>query len=140
MTTTTSSTPARPARHLPHQPRRRSPGEPRHVDTTGSEFEPSPREASPARQADRLRGVTFHLETPYARVASLTTRQLAALQRVWQTAGLPPTSGYETAIVAVAVTYDPTLVEVLSSVDLDDTQSVADAVANLLQWRRRVTG
>ena len=140
MTTTTNPTPVRPGQHLSHQPRHRSPDEPLHVDTTGSEFEPSLKASSQRMQADRLRGMTLHLETPSARLTSLSTRQLAALQRVWQTAGLPPTSGYEAAFLAAAVTSDPALVETLSSVDLDDAQSVANAVATLLQWRRRVTG
>ena len=140
MTTTIDPTPARPGQHLPRQPRHRSPDAPLYVDTTGSESEPSLKASSQSMKADRRRGMTLHLEAPSARLTSLSTRQLAALQRVWQTAGLPPTYGYEAAFLAVAVTSDPALVETLSSIDLDDAQSVANAVVTLLQWRRRVTG
>jgi hypothetical protein len=55
-------------------------------------------------------------------------------------AGLPPVSGYGSALLAIAVASDPTLTELLSSVDFDSPGSVADAVEALLQWRQRTFG
>ncbi len=49
-----------------------------------------------------------------------------------------PMSGYEGVFLVAAVSSDSGLVQTLSSVDLDDSESVANAVAALLQWRQRV--
>ena len=76
-------------------------------------------------------------EVPSARSASLTSAQLATVQRLWHIAGLPPVSGYGIALLAIVVASDPTLVDMLSSVDFDDAGSVADSVEALLQWRQR---
>jgi hypothetical protein len=81
--------------------------------------------------------MTFPLEVPSARSASLTSAQLATLQRLCHLAGLPPVSGYGTALLAAAVASDPTLADMLSSVDFDNAGSVADAVGAVLQWRQR---
>ena len=81
--------------------------------------------------------MTVSLEVPSARSASLTTQQLATLQRLWHIAGLTPVSGYGTALLATAVAFDPTLTDMLSSVDFDNAGSVADAVEAVLQWRQR---
>ncbi len=77
------------------------------------------------------------LEVPAARSASLTSLQLATLQRLWHIAGLPPVSGYGTALVAIAAAADAALSNTLSSVALDNADSVADAIETLLQWRQR---
>ena len=66
-----------------------------------------------------------------ARSASLTSSQLATLNRLWHIAGLAPVSGYGTALLAIAVASDPTLADMLSSVDFDHAGSVADAVEGL---------
>ena len=81
--------------------------------------------------------MTLTPEVPSARSASLTSAQLATLQRLWHIAGLPPVSGYGIALLAIAVASDPTLVDMLSSVDFDNASSVADSVEALLQWRQR---
>jgi hypothetical protein len=77
--------------------------------------------------------MTLLLEVPSARSASLTSAQLATVQRLWHVAGLPPVSGYGTALLAAAVASDPALTDMLSSVDFDS----AGSVEALLQWRQR---
>ena len=52
--------------------------------------------------------MTLTPEVPSARSASLTSAQLATLQRLWHIAGLPPVSGYGIALLAMAVAADPT--------------------------------
>lgn len=59
------------------------------------------------------------------------------MQRVWGIAGLPPTSGYASTFVVMAVATDQTLVATLTTVQLDNADSVANAVEQLLQWRQR---
>jgi hypothetical protein len=81
--------------------------------------------------------MTRPLEVAPARSAGLTSPQLETLQRLWHIAGLPPISGYGTAVVAIAVASDRTLAEMLSSLDLDDAGSVTNAVETLLRWRQR---
>jgi hypothetical protein len=81
--------------------------------------------------------MTLLPEVPSARSASLTSAQLATLQRLWHIAGLTPVSGYGTALLATAVAFAPTLADMLSSVDFDNAGSVADAVEALLQWCQR---
>lgn len=81
--------------------------------------------------------MTIHLEAPPARSTLLTTTQLETVQRVWDIAGFPPISGYATAFLAAAAANDVTLSPALTTVDLDDADSVADAVGALLQWRQR---
>jgi ribosome maturation factor RimP len=53
-------------------------------------------------------------------------------------AGLMPMPGYAGVFLVAAVSSDSGLVETLSSVDLDDSESVANAVSDLLRWRKRV--
>jgi hypothetical protein len=84
--------------------------------------------------------MTLHLEVPTARSASLTSSQLATVQGLWHIAGLPPVSGYGTALLATAVASDPTLADMLPSVNFDDAGSVAAAVQVLLEWRQRTFG
>jgi hypothetical protein len=84
--------------------------------------------------------MTLLPEVPRSRSASLTSAQLATLQRLLHLAGMLPVSGYETALLATAVASTPTLADVLCSVDFDDADSVADAVEALLQWRHRTFG
>jgi hypothetical protein len=67
----------------------------------------------------------------------LTTSQLETVQRVWGLAGLPPTSGYAATFLAIAVATNQTLAATLDAVDLDDADSVTNAVEKLLQWRQR---
>ena len=81
--------------------------------------------------------MTTSLEATPTRSASLTTSQLESVQRVWHLAGLPPTSGYAATFLAMTVSSDPTLAATLTTVDFDDAESVANAVAQLLQWRRQ---
>jgi hypothetical protein len=81
--------------------------------------------------------MTLPLEVPSARSASLTSPQLASLQRIWHIAGLAPVSGYGTVVLAIAVASDWTLADMLASVDFDNAGSVADAVEAVLQWRQR---
>ena len=68
----------------------------------------------------------------------LTALELTALERLWEIAGLMPMSGYEGVFLVAAVSSDSGPVQTLSSVDLDDSESVTNAVAALLQWRQRV--
>jgi hypothetical protein len=65
----------------------------------------------------------------------VTTPELAAVQSLWSIAGLPPTSGYGTVIVAVLLASAPAFVDMMSSIDFDDAVAVADAVDALLHWR-----
>jgi hypothetical protein len=65
----------------------------------------------------------------------VTTSELAAVQRLWSIAGLPPTSGYEAVILAVLLASAPALVDMVSSIDFDDSVAVADAADALLRWR-----
>jgi hypothetical protein len=81
--------------------------------------------------------MTLMPEVPSARSATLTSAQLTTVQRLWHIAGLPPVSGYEIALLAIAVASDPTLADMLPSVDFDNADSVADSVQALLQWRQR---
>jgi hypothetical protein len=64
----------------------------------------------------------------------LTTSQLDGVLSIWRLAGLAPTTGYETAIVAMAVASNHRLAAALTSVDLDDTAAVARAVKTLKRW------
>jgi hypothetical protein len=84
--------------------------------------------------------MTLPLEVLPACSVSLTSAQLASVQHVWSMAGLPPVCGYGSALLAIALASDPTLTELLSSVDFDSPGSVADAVEALLQWRQRTFG
>ena len=81
--------------------------------------------------------MTVSLEATPTRSASLTTSQLASVQRVWHIAGLPPASGYAAAFLAMAVASDQTLAATLTTVDFDDADSVANAISALLQWRQQ---
>ena len=81
--------------------------------------------------------MTVLLEVGSARSASLTATQLATLQRLWHLAGLPPVSGYGTVALAMMVASAPTLADMLSSIDFDDSDSTACAVDALLEWRQR---
>ena len=81
--------------------------------------------------------MTVSLEAPPAPSASLTTSQLEAVQRVWDIAGLPPTSGYAATFLALAVATNPTLAETLTTINFDEADSVATAVEALLRWRQR---
>ena len=67
----------------------------------------------------------------------MTTSQLESVQRVWQVAGLPPTSGYAATFLAMAVASNPAFATTLTTVDFDDAESVANAVEELLQWRQQ---
>ena len=86
----------------------------------------------------RLPGMTLYLRRRSAYPAGLTASQLIALERVWEMAGMMPMKGYERVFLVAAVSADPGLVETLSSVDLNDSESVANAVSDLLQWSKRV--
>lgn len=81
--------------------------------------------------------MTLQTEVPFARSASLTSPQLATLQRLWCIAGLPPVSGYGAAVLTIAVAPDRTLPDMLASVDFDNAASLAESVEALLQWRQR---
>jgi hypothetical protein len=81
--------------------------------------------------------MTVSLEAPPTRSASLTTLQLETVQRVWEIAGLAPTSGYSATLQAMAVATNQTLAATLDTVDFDDPDSVSNAVKQLLQWRQR---
>ena len=81
--------------------------------------------------------MTISLEAPPTRSTSLTTPPLESVQRVWHVAGLPPTSGYAATFLALAVASNPTLAATLTTVNFDDAESVANAVATLLQWRQQ---
>ena len=70
-----------------------------------------------------------------SRSSSVTTSEFAAVQRLWSIAGLPPTSGYGAVILAVLFASAPALVDMVSSVDFEDAEAVADAVDALLRWR-----
>jgi hypothetical protein len=80
------------------------------------------------------------LEAPAARAAGLTTSELETVELIWTTGGLPPISGYATAILAVAVASDPALISTLTAVDFNDVESVEAGVAALLRWREGRTG
>ncbi len=82
--------------------------------------------------------MTLYLRRRSAYTTGLIPCQLTALERVWEIAGLMPMPGYEGVFLVAAVSSDSGLVQTLSSVDLDDSESVANAVAALLQWRKRV--
>jgi hypothetical protein len=73
------------------------------------------------------------------RSASLTTPQLETVRRLWQLAGVAPTFGYGTAALAAAVASNHALADTLTSVDFDDSGSVANAVETLSQWREHVS-
>jgi hypothetical protein len=81
--------------------------------------------------------MTLQSEAPTARSASLTSPQLATLQRLWRIAGLPPVSGYGAAVLAIAVASDRRLPDMLASVDFDNASTLADSVETLLRWRQR---
>lgn len=70
-----------------------------------------------------------------SRSSSVTTSELEAVQRLWSIAGLPATSGYGAVILAVLLASAPALVDMVSSIDFDDADAVADAVDALLRWR-----
>lgn len=71
------------------------------------------------------------------RSASVTTSKLEALRRVWQAAGFPPASGYAATFLANVVASNRTLAATLTTVDVDDADSLVDAVDALLRWRRQ---
>src|SRR3954447_22103296 len=78
------------------------------------------------------------MRTPGAtrsRPSSVTTSQLATVQRLWSIAGLPPTSGYEAVGLAVLLATAPTLVDMVSLIDFDDAVAVVEAVDAVLRWR-----
>jgi hypothetical protein len=83
--------------------------------------------------------MTLSLEAKSARSGSLTTAQLAMVQHLWHIAGLSPTSGYETAVLAAAVASNQALATTLTSVDFNEADSVSNAVKTLLQWRQRTS-
>ena len=85
----------------------------------------------------RLRSMTVSLEAPPNRSASLTTSQLETVQRVWDSARLPPISGYAATFLALAVATNPTLAATLTTVNFDEADSVAAAVEALLLLRQR---
>jgi hypothetical protein len=66
----------------------------------------------------------------------LTTSQLDNVLGLWRLAGLAPTTGYGAAILAMSVASNHVLAATLTSVDLDDTTSLACAVRTLKQWRQ----
>jgi hypothetical protein len=80
--------------------------------------------------------MTLHMTASPGQSAALSTAQLETLQRLWRVAGLAPTSGYGTVLVALAVASDPGLVGDLTSVDFADAGSIALAVEALHRWRR----
>ncbi|MEP7114809.1 MAG: hypothetical protein ABI862_16190 [Ilumatobacteraceae bacterium] len=80
------------------------------------------------------------LQASPTRSATLTTSQLESVQRVWEIAGLPPTSGYAATFLAMAVASSPTLAATLTSVDFDDADSVLRAVEELGRWRHHAFG
>jgi hypothetical protein len=84
--------------------------------------------------------MTHQIEVGSVRPASLTTSQLATAQRLWQLAGLPPVSGYGSALLAIGVASDPTLADMLPSVHFDDADTVTAGVEALLEWRQRMFG
>jgi hypothetical protein len=57
------------------------------------------------------------------------------VQRLWHIAGLAPTSGYGTAALAATVASNDVVADTLTSVDFEDSHSVANAVEALLRWR-----
>ena len=65
------------------------------------------------------------------------TSQPEAVQRVWLIAGVPPTTGSAATFPAMAVATNRTLAATVATVDLDDADSVANPVEELLQWRQR---
>jgi hypothetical protein len=81
--------------------------------------------------------VTISLEAQPARPATLTTSQLDALVDLWRLAELAPVTGYGISILAMAGASNQALADALTSVDLDDTDSVRSAVKALLQWRQK---
>ena len=84
--------------------------------------------------------MTHQMEVRSARPASLTSSLFATAERLWQLAGLPPVSGYASALLAIGVASDPTLADMLPAVHFDDADSVTAAVEALLDWRRRTFG
>jgi hypothetical protein len=82
--------------------------------------------------------MALHLEWKPSESPALSTRQVTVLERLWCLAGLAPMPGYDGVFLAIAASSDSGLVHTLSSVDLDDAESVAYAVSALLQWRKRV--
>ena len=84
----------------------------------------------------RLQGMTLFDDTA-TRSASLTTAELETVRRLWHLAGLAPTSGYGTSALAATVASNHALADTLTSVDFDDSGSVANAVETLRQWRER---
>jgi hypothetical protein len=85
-----------------------------------------------------LQVVTPPLDATTARQPSLTTAQLAMVQRVWHLAGWPPVSGYGTVVLAVTVAANGPLAATLTTVDFDDASSVAHAVEALCCARVRM--
>jgi hypothetical protein len=81
--------------------------------------------------------MTLHLRLTSSALNGLSTRQLAALEQIWEITGLPPAAGYERVVLGAAVGSDCGLLETLSSLDLDASEAVAFAVAALRQWRTR---
>ena len=77
------------------------------------------------------------LEAPPARPATLTTSQVEILLQLWCAAGLPPTFGYESVTLVLAVAPDQTFAAALTSVNLDDARSVETGLDALLRWRHR---
>jgi hypothetical protein len=67
-------------------------------------------------------------------LTSLTTSEFTTLQRLWRLAELPPTYGYATAVVAIAVASAHTLAATLAAADFDDAHSVASALEALRNW------
>jgi hypothetical protein len=78
--------------------------------------------------------MTLSLEAPSAPPASLTTSQLETLQRLWRAAGLPPTFGYETVVLAVAAGLNQALASTLTSVDFNDPHSFTTTRDAVLNW------
>jgi hypothetical protein len=84
--------------------------------------------------------MAHQIELRTVRTASLTSSQLATTERLWQIAGLPPVTGYGSALLAIGVASDPTLANLLPLVQFDDADSVAAAVEALREWRQRTFG
>jgi len=87
------------------------------------------------RGGQRLQNMPLTFETTTAPPHSLSAPELQLVQRVWQRAGWPPVDGYGTLALAAVVAANRPLAEVLTSVDLDDASSVANAVRALHEAR-----
>jgi hypothetical protein len=69
---------------------------------------------------------------------TLTRTQLESVLRVWRAAGWPPIDSYATIALAYTVAANPPLTETLTTVDFNDSESVAHAVKTLKEARDRM--